>query len=279
MLSYQHSYHAGSFADVVKHLTLTRLLQYLTQKDKPSFYLETHAGRGLYDLTDQHALKTKEFQQGISLLWRARAKAPSLLEPYLSLIADYNHGAGLKFYPGSPAVALNMMRQQDRLFCAEMHPQEFNALQQIGRQGKQITYQQIDGLTALKAQLPPAEKRGLVFIDPSYELPAEYKTIPAAVKAAYERFATGVCCIWYPILVGDRHPSFHTALRAIDLKSTLQVEFYACNEENRHANQRMIGCGLFIINPPYTLAAELDEMLAFLCTVINPGQSSYKLFS
>lgn len=271
MLSYQHSYHAGCYADVVKHLTLTRLCNYLCQKDKPLFYLETHAGRGIYDLQDKHALKTGEAREGIELIWRKREQLPAVFSLYLQEIAALNPDQRLRYYPGSPRLAIELLRQQDKLFFSELHSGEFEYLQQVPHPGKRVFYNNNDGITQLAALLPPAERRGLIFIDPSYEIKTEYRQIPEAIQAAYRRFATGVYCLWYPIIDKKLHAQLLRNLTNIGAEKHLRIEFYLTNA----AKAGMTGCGLWIINPPYMLAKEIKLALESVKKIINPGVSSF----
>ncbi len=271
MLSYQHGYHAGNFADVVKHAALTHLLSYMVTKDKPMFYLETHAGKGLYDLYDKQALKTGEFRQGIELLWAQRKQIPAVLSLYLQQIEPLNPGDTLHYYPGSPSIALQMLREQDRLVLCELHPSEFEYLQQLPKMGKRVSFTNSNGLDSLKSTLPPAERRGLIFLDPSYEIKTEYREVPELLKAAYQRFETGVYCLWYPLVDNKLHAQLLRGLKNIDAKRTLRIEFYLTG-----ANKPgMTGCGLWIINPPYVLKAQLKSTLDVLRTLFNPGISSY----
>ena len=271
MLSYQHGYHAGNFADVIKHLTLTRLLNYMTNKEKPMFYLETHAGRGMYDLQDKQALKTGEASQGIELVFAQRNQLPDVFSPYLQQIAQLNTEDKLHYYPGSPSLAINALRAQDRLIFSELHPGEFEHLQNLPRLNKRVFYSENDGLDNLNALLPPAERRGLIFLDPSYEIKTEYRQIPAALKIAYNRFATGVYCVWYPIIDNKLHDQFLRGMKSVGADNNLRIEFYL----NATTGAGMSGCGLWIINPPYLLATELKLALNALRKVFNPGVSSY----
>jgi len=271
MLSYQHGYHAGNFADVLKHVTLTRLLNYMTQKDKPLFYLETHAGRGVYDLKDKQALKTGEASQGIELLWQARKQLPAIFSSYLDSIHQLNDKATLRHYPGSPLLAIHALRQQDRLFCCELHPGEFEHLSQLSRQNKRVFFSHSDGVDQLTALLPPAERRGLIFIDPSFEIKTEYRDLPVALKKAYQRFSSGVYCLWYPIVDNKLHQQLLRGLEAIGAERSLRIEFFLTSA----AKAGMTGCGLWIINPPYLLADEMKPALETLRKLFNPGVSSY----
>ncbi|KTD24440.1 23S rRNA (adenine(2030)-N(6))-methyltransferase RlmJ [Legionella maceachernii] len=271
MLSYQHGYHAGSFADVIKHLTLTRVLVYMTSKEKPLFYLETHSGRGMYDLKNSQAMKTGENLQGISLLWLQKAKLPAVFSQYLHVIHHVNESEELRFYPGSPSLAIDLLRPQDRLYCCELHPREFESLQKLPHGGKKVFFSHSDGIANLNALLPPTERRGLIFIDPSYEIKTDYKEVPKAIKSAYHRFATGVFCLWYPIIDNRLHEQLLRAMASINAQSALRIEFNL----TQSIQTGMTGCGLWIINPPYVLAEEMRTALKHLSTLFNPGVSSF----
>jgi len=273
MLSYQHGYHAGNFADVLKHTTLTLLLKHLTQKDKPLLYLETHSGRGVYDLKDKQALKTGEASAGIELLWKARDQLPPVFSLYLDSIRQINEKNSLRNYPGSPLLAIHALRQQDRLFCCELHPGEYEHLSRLSRQGKRVFFSETNGLEQLAALLPPPERRGLVFIDPSFEIKTDYRQIPTLLKSAYQRFATGTYCIWYPLVDNKLHDQLLRGLTDIGAERTLRMEFYLTGAG--HAG--MTGCGLWIINPPYKLDEEVKIVLDSLRKLFNPGVSSYIL--
>lgn len=271
MLSYQHGYHAGNFADVVKHLTLSRIASYMVQKDKPLLYLETHSGRGLYDLRDGQANKTREFQDGIARVWEEKSKLSPLMSPWLSAIKALNPQGDLRYYPGSPALALSLLRNQDRLVLSERHPREFEYLEQLPKDGKRVFFRQVDGMQELNAALPPIERRGLIFVDPSYELKDEYKSIPRALHTAYTRFATGVYCLWYPIVDNRLRDQLVRGMLNIKAERALRIEF--CLTGTSGAGMR--GCGLWVINPPHTLAADMTVLLDQLRTLFNPGVSSY----
>lgn len=272
MLSYQHGYHAGNFADVIKHLTQLLILRYLIQKPSPLLYLDTHAGKGMYHLQDQQALKTKETQQGIELLWTNKEVLPEVFTPYLHLIEQLNPDGSLGYYPGSPWFAIQTLREKDRIVSYELHPGEFHQLSQQPKEGKRIKHYHDDGFNAFKALLPPPEKRGFIFMDPSYEIKTEYQRSVDALQKAYQRFSTGVYCLWYPIIESMRwHMKLVKGLSTIEPHQYLSVEFYHAIA----ANEGMTGCGLWIINPPYVLANELKSALETLKNLFNPGRSSY----
>lgn len=273
MLSYQHGYHAGNFADVIKHIALTRLLNYLTLKDKPLFYLETHSGKGLYDLKNKQAEKTREYKQGIQPIWSDRNTLPAVFQSYLQSINQLNPTGALKYYPGSPFLVINKLRMQDRMYFCELHPREFETLSQLQCLNKKVHFSYTDGIVAMKALLPPPEKRGLIFIDPSFELKEEYKDIPIAIKHAYSRFATGVFCLWYPLVNKRLTDKLNRGMKEINAKNTLHIEFSLTSAPM----EGMSGCGLWIINPPFTLAEEMKTVLNALKAYFNPGISSYTI--
>lgn len=269
MLSYQHSYHAGCFADVIKHISLSCILTYATQKPKPLFYLDTHAGRGLYDLQNSHALKTQEFVQGVTALWSSKDQLPSHL-PYLQALEHWNP-TDLRYYPGSPALAIRFLRPQDRLYFCEKHPGEFEHLQAFAQGHTRAHCANEDGYIALLARLPPPEHRAVIMIDPSYELKEEYRWVPQKVQAALRLFASGVYCIWYPITDRTLRTQLLQGFAQLPAHRSLCAEFFL----NSQPPTGMDGCGMYIINPPYTLESELRTAFDSLLRIFNPGRSSY----
>ena len=271
MLSYQHGYHAGNFADVIKHLALTQLLAYLKLKDKPMFYLETHAGKGQYDLKNKQSEKTGEYKQGIKLIWPDKNKLPPVFHLYMKTITELNNSDSLRHYPGSPALAIRILRSPDRLYFCELHPAEYEALNEMSHFNKKVYLSNTDGILSLKALLPPPEKRGLVFIDPSFELKDEYKQIPAAIKQAFCRFPSGVFCLWYPVVNRRLTEKLIRGMKEIPTENALRIEFNL----TLAPKEGLTGCGLWIINPPFTFAEEIKSALNTLRTYFNPGVSSY----
>ncbi|KTD16208.1 23S rRNA (adenine(2030)-N(6))-methyltransferase RlmJ [Legionella jordanis] len=269
MLSYQHGYHAGNFADVIKHLTLSRILHYMVQKDKPLFYLETHAGRGLYDLKDSKAIKTAEYLQGVQIIWQHRHELSAHFSPYLQCINKLNATTHLRFYPGSPALAIELLRPEDRLYFCELHPREFEELQQLRHGGKRVFYSHSDGVESLKALMPPPERRAVIFLDPSYEIKDEYKSIPKAINMAFQRFPTGVFCLWYPIVDKIFHEQLVKQMTSIPAKSQLRLEFNILPT----SEPGMTGCGLWILNPPYKLSEEMRIIFKQMQELFKPKSS------
>jgi len=270
MLSYQHIYHAGCFADVLKHIVLSNILDYMTQKESPLFYLETHGGRGLYDLASNEAKKTKEADLGVFPLWENQSNAPEMCSPFLKTLNELNPTSNMRFYPGSPKLAISQLRTQDRLFINELHPKEFQFLSQLRKDHKRVHYSQTDGIKQLESLLPPPEKRGLIFIDPSYELKEEYKTIPKAIIKAYNKFSNGVFCLWYPIIDSYQHQQLLNQFNKLSEAKTLRVEFEFANEQQLNMN----GCGLWIINPPFRLQSELPELINYLKEIFKAPKAN-----
>jgi 23S rRNA (adenine2030-N6)-methyltransferase len=262
-MNYRHIYHAGNFADVLKHAVLTRLVVYMTQKDKAFRVLDTHAGIGLYDLSSEEAQKTGEWQDGIGRLLDADipAKAKALLAPYLTAVRDLNPDGGLKLYPGSPKLTRMLMRPQDRLSAMELHPDDYETLHRLFDGDFQSRITQLDGWLALGAHLPPKEKRGLVLVDPPFEVAGEFERLAEGLAKAWRRFSGGTFCLWYPLKQGAPIAAFHAALQALEIPKMLCAELSVRSDRDTTG---LSGSGLIIVNPPYTLKGELDVLLPFL---------------
>ncbi len=276
MLSYRHAFHAGNHADVLKHSVLTLLLEYLKQKDKPFWYIDTHAGAGAYRLDSNEARKNAEYARGIGLVLAARAELPDFLQPYVATIDALNSGAELKHYPGSPWFAAHLLRTADRLRLFEMHPQDVQLLTDNLARDRRVVIADSDGFVGLKALLPPPPRRALVLIDPPYELKEDYRHVLNALQDAVQRFSSGTYMLWYPLLSrteAQRLPAKLMALQLPALRVELQVE-------NPKGEFGMFGSGLFIVNPPWTLHAQLQIWLPQLQALLGkPGESSILLES
>ena len=256
MLSYQHIYHAGNPADVHKHALLCRMLSYLTVKDKPLSYIETHAGRGLYMLDAPEAVKTGEAAAGIESLLRQGGMAAD--HPYLAALAQVRAAHGPRAYAGSPLLAAMILRPQDRMHLAELHPQEHGALEfAMSPFGARI-YRQ-DGFAMTQAICPPDPRRGLMLIDPSYEVKTDYETIPAQIAKLHRKWNVGIICLWYPILTSAAHGPMLAALAAQNLPGALRHEV---RFPPVRAGHRMVGSGLFIVNAPYGTEDEAKRLTA-----------------
>lgn len=255
MLSYQHIYHAGNFADVHKHSALCLVLDYLTQKAKPLAYLETHAGRGLYDLQCSEAQKTNEAKGGI---WGVDVQnAPPEAQRYFDSIKACNPKGGRRFYPGSPYIALLNTRAEDRLMLVEKHPQEYLALADTFKGQGRVALHKRDALEALVALVPPPEKRGLVLIDPSYEIKSEYNDIAEALERAWRKWPTGTFIVWYPILPVAGHQRLLKAIKRSGITRILTSEIILHPPQGLSG---MHGSGLAIVNPPWQIEEGLERL-------------------
>jgi 23S rRNA (adenine2030-N6)-methyltransferase len=262
-MNYRHEFHAGNFADVLKHAVLTRILLYLQRKDKPFRYLDTHAGAGLYDLSGPEAARSGEARDGIAIL---RAQPPTgeageLLAPYLAAVA-----ACAPLYPGSPKIAQAFLRRQDKAICCELLPQAFASLRQSLGRDSRVKAVELDGYLALNAFLPPPERRGLVLIDPPFERRDEYERIFDGVSAALRKWAGGIFVIWQPVKEPALVDSFCRALAPLGegLRIELQVETPA-------PGRPLARTGLIVLNPPFVLEEEARTLLPVLAEKLARG--------
>jgi 23S rRNA (adenine2030-N6)-methyltransferase len=273
MLSYRHAYHAGNHADVFKHLVLTLLMQSLLKKEKPFFILDTHAGAGRYHLGSEMARKNREFASGIERLWEV-ANAPEAIGQYLDAVRTTNPGRELRWYPGSPRIFRHFLRPQDRLVLSELHPNETREISREFAGDRQVRVEAADGYQTLKAQLPPKERRGLVHIDPAYELKDERRRVLEALADAHRRWATGIVAVWYPIQDRATADDFLRRLKKLGLPEVLVTEFCVMPEEAF----RLTGSGMIIVNPPWQLDEQLRQVLPWLSTQLGVGgQSSWRV--
>ncbi|HTE15039.1 MAG TPA: 23S rRNA (adenine(2030)-N(6))-methyltransferase RlmJ [Burkholderiales bacterium] len=264
MLSYRHLFHAGSFADVFKHVLLTRLLFALNEKDKPYFYLDTHAGTGLYDLSHPWAQKGREFESGIKKLWD-RKDIPAAMKPYMDIVRGENADGHLRYYPGSPRLVRRMIRPIDRIALTELNKTDCAALQALFARDRRVNVQLMDGYQALKAHLPPKERRGLVLIDSSFDRAREFARLAAALQDAHERWATGTYAIWYPMMGAGVIRGFERAIEATGVRKVLQFEMSILPEDA----STMLGSGMIIVNPPWKFDTEMRTLLRWLWSVLN----------
>lgn len=266
MLSYRHAFHAGSHADVLKHLVLMLCLQHMNSKDKPYTMVDTHAGAGLYLLDTEQAKRTGESLNGIGKLWQ-RTDWPEPLAKLMALIKEINQSGQLLRYPGSPWLIDHLARPIDRLRFCELHSTDFALLRrQYKDAGRRVAVYQDDGFEVLKASLPPPSRRALVLIDPSYEIKSDYMKVVAAIKDGLKRFATGTMLVWHPLmpqLEANQLPEkLKKAGAAHWLHATLCVNAPSAQGRGMH------GSGMFIINPPWTLNAALKETLPYLAQTL-----------
>lgn len=258
-MNYRHAYHAGNFADVVKHAVLARIVAHLKEKPAAFRAIDTHAGAGLYDLTGPEATRTGEWRDGIGKLVAAdlTPEARDLLAPYLDAIAAFNPDA-LKVYPGSPALLQQWLRAQDRLVACEKEPNAAHALGQSLRGDKRAKAITIDGYTALNAYVPPRERRGLVLIDPPFEQPDEFDSLAQGLAGAHSKWPTGIYALWYPVKDARDTQAFARRLTGLALPRTLQAELILPSREG------LRGSGLVVVNPPWRLEGDLALLLPAL---------------
>ncbi|MCB1957490.1 MAG: 23S rRNA (adenine(2030)-N(6))-methyltransferase RlmJ [Rhodocyclaceae bacterium] len=262
MLSYRHAFHAGNHADVLKHVVLLELLDYLKQKDKPFLAIDTHAGAGRYALDSEQAQKIGEYKQGIARLWRADDLPPALAR-YVAAVRDFNRGGELQFYPGSPVLVQTALRDEDRLRLFELHPTDHGFLQKaFPAKEKRVTISREDGFAALKALLPPPSRRALVLIDPAYERREEYRVVVETLKDALKRFPAGCYAIWYPRLQKTESKQLVERLQKLAPPAWLHV-WLDVTKPSRDGFG-MHGSGLFVINPPWTLPETLAAVMPVL---------------
>lgn len=273
MLSYRHSFHAGNHADVVKHIVQSLILDALKQKDKPFVYHDTHSGVGRYDLQDERSEKTGEYKQGIARIWQ-RDDIPADIASYIDAIKDLNDGDTLRYYPGSPKVARTQLREQDRMVLTELHPSDFPLLLQEFRGDRQVRIYKEDAFARLKASLPPKERRGVVLIDPPYELKHEYMDVVKAIQESYKRWATGTYAIWYPVVYRENIDKMIQGLENLGIRKILQIEL---GVEPDTDERGMTASGMIVINPPWKLESQMQAILPWLQEAIAPTHGFYKV--
>jgi 23S rRNA (adenine2030-N6)-methyltransferase len=272
-MNYRHAFHAGNFADVVKHAVLCRMLAHLRQKPGAFRVIDTHAGAGVYDLAGPEAGRTGEWRSGIGRLLGEAAEplpdaARTLLAPYLDAVASLNPSGRLAAYPGSPALIQSMLRPQDRLVACELEPQAAAALARRLRGDPRAKAVAIDGWTALTAYVPPKERRGLVLIDPPFEQPDEFPRLAKGLEAAHRKWPTGSYLLWYPIKDATEVAAFARRLARLGIAKMLRVELIVATASPDLA---LRGCGLVAVNPLWTLHDELKLLLPALGAVLRRG--------
>ena len=269
-MNYRHAFHAGNFADVVKHAALARIVAYLKEKPAAFRVIDTHAGAGSYDLGGAEASRTGEWREGIGKLRGAELPqaARDLLAPYLDAVAAFNSGTtnsqDLKVYPGSPALLRHWLRDQDRMIVCEAEPAAARALSNRMRGDNRVKAVAIDGYTALNAYVPPKERRGLVLIDPPFERPDEFARIEQALSSAHRKWPTGIFLLWYPLKDARGTQAFARALSRLNIPRILRAELTVAPARDA---QKLAGSGLIAVNPPWTLADELAILLPALAQV------------
>jgi 23S rRNA (adenine2030-N6)-methyltransferase len=261
-MNYRHAYHAGNFADVLKHTVLALAIEYLKRKEAPFRVIDTHAGRGSYQLSSLEAEKTGEWRAGIGRLIGARAEplspqASHILAPYLQVVGGSSDGAELTAYPGSPLIARRLLRPQDRLIANELHPEDGANLRMLFRRDPAAKVLALDGWVAVRSLLPPPERRGIVLIDPPFEAEDDFSRLAQGVAEGLQRFAGGVFIVWYPIKDRKQELPFLEAVAAVGAEA-LHVELMV---RSRADPARLNGCGLVVCNPPYALQGQLEILM------------------
>lgn len=278
MLSYRHAFHAGNHADVLKHFTLSLVLDYFNQKAAPYWYIDTHAGAGIYALSDAFAQKNAEFETGIARLMHAKNLTRNLSQ-FIDSVQLLNTKNKFNFYPGSPKVAAHYLRADDKMRLFELHPNDYKLLLENFRQpARQAKVLMQDGFTGIKACLPPPTRRAAVLIDPPYELKEDYQRVVDCMQDSLKRFATGTYMVWYPLLQRPEPKQMLDNLAKLNPKNWLSIELSVQSpNENGYG---MYGSGMFIINPPYVLPDQLNESMPILADILSLDDSAhYRLTS
>jgi 23S rRNA (adenine2030-N6)-methyltransferase len=270
MLAYRHAFHAGNHADVLKHLVLAQVLTHMAAKGKPYTLIDTHAGAGGYSLEGRYAHTKDEFQSGIAKLWQ-RDDLPPALADYVALVREFNGGGALEQYPGSPAIANLLLRADDRLHLYELHPTDERILRAFLGKRPHTTVAQSDGFASLHKELPPPSRRGVVLIDPSYEMKADYTKVLAAVREILERFATAVVLVWVPQLRTLESQQLPQRLQNTATKAAPKGWLHARLSVTAGGERGfgLLGSSMFVVNPPHGLHDTLREVLPFLVEVLG----------
>jgi 23S rRNA (adenine2030-N6)-methyltransferase len=272
-MNYRHAYHAGNFADVVKHIILTRIVLYLQRKDQAFRVVDTHAGIGRYDLQGIEAGKTNEWQSGVGRLLDAKldTNVAELIKPYLDIVRAENADGTMRHYPGSPLIVRHLLRRQDRLSALELHPQDAQLLADVFEGDIQVRVTKLDGWLALGAHLPPKEKRGLVLVDPPFEAAGEFDRLVDGLVRTHKRFSGGTFALWYPVKDRQEIRRFVAALQETGIPKILRTELMI---RGASTEPRLDGTGMIIVNPPYTLDDELRTILPALSKILSDGQNA-----
>jgi 23S rRNA (adenine2030-N6)-methyltransferase len=276
-LNYRHAFHAGNFADVLKHAVLCRVLVHLREKAGAFRVIDTHAGAGLYDLASSEATRGGEWQDGIGRLMDAKLPRPAadLLAPYLDAVRALNAGGKLGSYPGSPVLAQRFLRKQDRLIACELEPQAAKALRRSLRGDDQTKAIEIDGWTGLAAYIPPVERRGVVLIDPPFEQAGDYTRLANALDTARRKWASGTYLLWYPIKGRPEPDALAKRIRRLNIPKVMRIELIISPLSDP---TRLNGCGLIVLNPPWKLDDELSALLPTLAGLLGrAGKGSSRL--
>lgn len=272
-MNYSHAFHAGNFADVMKHIIVTRLIEYLKKKDAAFRVIDTHAGIGQYDLTGAIAKRSPEWVDGIGKVLKGGLpqKAQALVEPYLKVIAELNPGDKLETYPGSPLLVRKLFRPQDRLSALELHPEYAERLGKLFEGDVQVRVIHLDGWLSLNAHVPPKEKRGLVLVDPPFELEGEFERLVDGLVRAHRRWPGGIYALWYPVKDRAAVGRFRASLANAAVPKILDISF---DLRSPSSEPRLDGTGMVVVNPPFTLEKELRIVLPALKSVLTEDKGA-----
>lgn len=271
MLSYRHSFHAGNHADVLKHTVQSLIIESLKEKDKPFLYLDTHAGAGRYQLSGEHAERTGEYLEGIARIWQ-RDDIPEELAAYMSVVGHFNRNENLRYYPGSPLIARQLLREEDKLQLTELHPSDFLLLRSEFQKDDRTRVSRADGYQQLKAQLPPLSRRGFILMDPPYELKTDYQDVVKGIQEGYKRFATGTYALWYPVVMRQQIKKMLRDLEATGIRRILQIELGVRPDSDQRG---MTASGMIVINPPWKLEQQMKNVLPWLLKVLVPSGTGH----
>ena len=269
MLSYRHSYHAGNFADVIKHVVIIKILEHLIKKDAAFDYIDTHAGAGLYNLRSEHAEKLQEYVNGIARL--KRDNWPELA-CYFDILDKYNKDGSLIFYPGSPLIAMHFLRSKDRAWLFELHSTDIDLLRKNTKNNKYVTVSYDDGYKGLLALVPPLSRRALVLLDPSYELKTDYAQVFNTVSRAYKKFPTGIYAIWYPVVDKRRTEQLKNRFIKSGIK---KIHCYELGIYPATSHKGMTAAGMIVINSPWKLMEEMKTLLPRLHETLTQSGNTY----
>ncbi|MCG7532938.1 23S rRNA (adenine(2030)-N(6))-methyltransferase RlmJ [Psychrobium sp. MM17-31] len=274
MLSYRHSFHAGNFADVLKHLVQVLIIEALQQKPKPFMYCDTHSAAGRYNLRDKTSEKTGEYKDGIGRIWQ-RDDIPVVMSSYIEMIKSFNQTGELTQYPGSPLVAKSLIGHSQRMELTELHPADLALLEQEFAGDRKVRIQKTDGYKGLKANMPPAQRRALVLIDPPYELKTEHQDAIKGIVEAHKRFATGIYALWYPVVSRRQVEKFCDDFKAQGIRKILRIELNVKADTEEYG---MTGTGMIVVNPPWKLEQQMRETLPWLMEQLaQDDKASFKV--
>lgn len=267
MLNYRHSFHAGNYADVLKHSVQSLIIESLKEKEKSFFYLDTHSGMGRYQLHSEYVERNGEYQEGIGLLWQRNA-LPEELAAYMSVVHNFNRSGTLRYYPGSPLIARQLLRSQDKIYLTELHPSDFSLLRSEFQKDQRAKVQRANGYQQLKSQLPPPSARGMILIDPSYEIKMDYQKVVKGIQEGYKRFATGSYMLCYSVVIRQQIKRMLKELEATGIRRILQIELAVKPDSDQRG---MTASGMIVINPPWKLEQQMYNVLPWLYNVLVPS--------